>query len=40
MLINDRNCEKHIRKSIDNAPNKSETFSNRHESDVNVKKLY
>ena len=38
MLINDRNCEKHASKSIDNAPKKSETISNRHESDVNVKK--
>ena len=38
MLINYRNCEKHVSKSIDNAPNKSETISNRHESDVNVKK--
>ena len=38
MLINDRNCEKHASKSIDNAPNKSETISNRYESDVSVKK--
>ena len=38
MLINDRNCEKHAIKTIDNASNKSETILNRHESDVNVKK--